>query len=59
VLTSTDKIVGLPAYFGDTNDPLHFFHDAGFHEACFLDHPLHQSVLKRIEYIESPDGKRN
>jgi hypothetical protein len=52
VLGSTDKIVGMPAYFGDTYDPLHFFHDEGFHESCFLSHPLHQNVVDRIEYLE-------
>jgi hypothetical protein len=54
---SADKIVGLPAYFGDPNDPLYFFHDEGFHESCFFDHPLHESVLSRIEYIEGSDSE--
>ena len=57
VLTSADEIILMPAYFGDPNDPFYFFHDERFHESCFLNHPLHQSVLESIEWIERPDRK--
>ena len=45
VIKKEKDIVGFPHYVGDENDPLFYFSDGGFHEACFLSHPLKDRVL--------------
>ena len=49
VIKKGEDIVGFPHFARDKNDPLFYFSDGGFHEACFLSHPLKDKVLAAVK----------
>lgn len=58
-LWSNDKVVAFAALFPNEADPLHLFHDAVVHEACFKDHPLRQAAEKRVADYRQKAGPGN
>jgi hypothetical protein len=45
-----EPAAGFPHFVGNRKDPLFMFTDAAFHRACFLEHPLRESVERRLEW---------
>lgn len=43
-----ERVVGFPPFATDEKDFTFFFSDSGFHEDCFLKHPLKDEVLRRL-----------
>lgn len=55
-LKEGDKITGFPAFISNYKDPLYFFNDNGFHEACVPKHaqgPL--AVQLKNAFLEETD----
>ena len=49
LINKDEAAIGFPHFIQDENSPLFFFSDRGFHENCFLQHPLSEDVLKSVK----------
>ena len=50
VIQINDEHVSFPPFVSNKLDPLSFFNDAIFHKHCFLEHPLSDKVMERLEF---------
>ena len=46
-----DEVISFAPFIPNELDPLYLFHDANFHQDCFLNHPLADMAMKRYEEI--------
>ena len=58
LINQGDELVGFPVLSNDEKDLLYFFSDAGFHEACFIRHPLKNYVLRAMNLPEHHEPLR-
>jgi len=53
VIQVHDDVISFPPFIPNEFDPLYLFHDANFHQDCFLQHPLGDAATKRYEELKA------
>lgn len=57
-MTEDDTLIMFPPFVANLKDPVYFFNDEAFHDACFQTHPLANRALALRELFEAATANR-